>query len=365
MNSENATVAEVNTALVRILFSGIIGLLSNLTLRLCPFASWRELLMPIVGVVREELHACPIPARRDIRLRLRQSIRLLLILCTSLLPIPGVSQSPSRPSQAALLEVGTPGKLSAFVKTPAEIKVVSYNIRWRGGDDLRTLTQFLKDDPEIGDAVIIGLQEVDRNKKRTGNANTVKQIAEELGKHYAWAAPPSTEAGKEEETGVAILSNYALTDVQRIVLPHEGPSKRRRVAIGATVNIAEMPIRAYSVHSENRIPVNEKIDQMKAVLEDLAQRPKDMPAIILGDLNTWERSAVKKTSQLFLQENFNTPFANGSSTFMQRILLFPIRLKLDWIWLRGLEATSHGINKKIGLSDHWPLWTVVKVRRRR
>ena len=77
-----------------------------------------------------------------------------------------------------------------------------------------------------------------------------------------------------------------------------------------------------------------------------------MRAIILGDLNTWEPAAVKKTSQLFLSENFTTPFANGKSTFLRTVLLIPIRLKLDWIWLRGLEATSHGIDKKIGLSDH-------------
>ena len=106
--------------------------------------------------------------------------------------------------------------------------------------------------------------------------------------------------------------------------------------------------------------VDKKIEQTKAVLEDLARYPKHMRAIILGDLNTWEPSAVKKTSQLFVGEKFTTPFANGKSTFLRTVLVVPIKLKLDWIWLRGLEATSHGIDKKIGLSDHWPLWTVVR-----
>lgn len=276
----------------------------------------------------------------------------------------GFSQTAAKTPDSGLLEIGSASNLSHAPKGPAEFKIVSYNIRWRGGDELRKLTQFLKEDPEIGGAAIIGLQEVDRNKKRTGNTNTAKLIADELGKHYAWAAPPNPRSEEEEETGVAILSSYALTDVERIVLPHEGPGQRRRVAIGATVNIAGTPLRVYSVHSENRISVDEKIDQMKAVLQDLALRPKEMPAIILGDLNTWERSAVKKTSQLFSRENFTTPFANGPSTFLRTILVFPIRLKLDWIWLRGLEATSNGIDKKIGLSDHWPLWTLVRFRRR-
>lgn len=67
--------------------------------------------------------------------------------------------------------------------------MVSYNIRWRGGDELRKLVKFLKDDQEIGGAGIIGLQEVDRNKKRTQNVNTVKLIAEELGLHRMDCAP--------------------------------------------------------------------------------------------------------------------------------------------------------------------------------
>jgi endonuclease/exonuclease/phosphatase (EEP) superfamily protein YafD len=87
-----------------------------------------------------------------------------------------------------------------------------------------------------------------------------------------------------------------------------------------------------------------------------------MRAIILGDLNTWEPDAVKKTTELFVLDNFTTPFANGKSTFLRTVLLIPIRLKLDWIWLRGLEATNHGIDKKIGLSDHWPLWIVVSLK---
>ncbi len=143
----------------------------------------------------------------------------------------------------------------------------------------------------------------------------------------------------EEETGVAILSSYPLTDVRRIVLPHPGPGRRRRVAIGATVDIGGTPLRIYSVHSENRMSVDKKIEQTKAVLEDLARHPKHMRAIVLGDLNTWEPAVVKKTSQLFLSENFTTPFANGKSTFLQTVLLIPIKLKLDWIWLRG--AGSH------------------------
>ena len=87
-----------------------------------------------------------------------------------------------------------------------------------------------------------------------------------------------------------------------------------------------------------------------------------MPAIILGDLNTWERDAVDETSKLFPAENFSTPFDNDKSTFSTTILVVPIKFKLDWIWLRGLEATDHGIDKNIDLSDHWPLFVTVRIK---
>lgn len=287
---------------------------------------------------------------------------LFTVLCAVLFSSTIVFPQQRSNDGAELLEVGRAGALVSAPKALAEIKIVSYNIRWRGGDDLETLINLLRNDSEIAGASILGLQEVDRNKRRTKNINTVKAIAEKLGHHYAWAAPPTVKSGNEEETGVAILSSYPLMDVRRILLPNPGPGRRRRVAIGATIEIAGTPVRVYSVHSENRIPVDEKLEQTRAVLADLDTFPKHMRAIIMGDLNTWEPSSVKKTSELFRRESFTTPIANDKSTFLQTVLFVPIKFKLDWIWLRGLEATSHGIDKKVGLSDHWPLWVVVGVK---
>ena len=244
---------------------------------------------------------------------------------------------------------------------PAEIKVISYNIRWRSGDDLKNIVKLLKDDPEIGGATILCLQEVDRRKKRSGHTNTAKLIADELGMHYAWAAPPAPKPKDEEETGVAILSVYPLSDVRRIVLPHEGPGKRRRVALGATVEFEDRKWRVYSAHSETRISVDKKLEQFKAVLDDLARYPAEMPAIVTGDLNTWEPSADGKTIKFFTAAGLKTPFG-PEATFKRKVLLVPIELKLDWVWLRGVEATSFGIDRKIEISDHWPLWTNLKFR---
>ena len=265
------------------------------------------------------------------------------------------------PSDVPLLEEGKGTNVRKPTSAPQEIKVVSYNIRWRSGEDLKKIIKLLREDPEIGGGAILALQEVDRRKKRSGNKNTVKLIADELGLHYAWAAPPAPKPTDEEETGVALLSVYPLSEVRRIVLPHEGPNRRRRVAVGATVEVDNRQWRVYSAHAETRIPLDKKLEQFKAILQDLAQYPSTMPAIVMGDLNTWERGAGRKTIKLFADAGLKTPFGE-KPTFRQRVLLVPIELELDWVMLRGLEPASFGIDRQIEVSDHWPLWTNVKFK---
>jgi len=258
-----------------------------------------------------------------------------------------------------LLEAGRAATIRKYAPATNELKIVSYNIRWRGGDELKQLAKLLHDDKEIGGASILCLQEVDRKKKRTGNSNTARTLADALGMYYAWTAPPPAKNGDEEETGVAIMSVYPLTDIKRIVLPNAGPNQRRRVALGATIEIDGRKWRVYSAHAETRIPLDKKMEQYNAVLEDLARYPPDMPAIVMGDFNTWEPNADNKTIKLFTGAGLKTPFG-AQPTFRRRVLFVPIELRLDWVWLRGLEATRYGVDRQIEISDHWPLWTVVK-----
>jgi endonuclease/exonuclease/phosphatase family metal-dependent hydrolase len=264
----------------------------------------------------------------------------------------------TREHESPLLESGKHGKLRPGMTS--EIKVVSYNIRYRSGTELNKLVKLLREDAEIGNATVIGLQEVDRRKKRSGHANTAKIMAEALELNYAWAAPPTAKANQEEETGVAILSMYPLSDVRRIVLPHKGPDERRRVGLGATVHISNTAVRVYSLHGETRISVDKRLEQMDAVLQDLKGFPADMPAIVVGDFNTWQPSADRKTIKLFSDAGLHTPFG-GQATFRARALFIPIEMKLDWIWFRRVQVLSYGIDRKIGLSDHWPLWVNVKL----
>ncbi len=293
--------------------------------------------------------------------RLRTAVALTFFLLAlsapGLLPPGGRARAHEDAKEPSLLEVGGDVKPDKTPAAPSELKVVSYNIRYRVGDDLKQLIKLLKEDPEIGGAHVIGLQEVDRNKRRTGNVNTARQIAEGLGMSYAWAAPPDTDKDGEEETGCAVLSVFPLTDAARIVLTHEGPDGRRRVAVGATVRVGATNVRVYSVHAETRMPVAKKVEHWHAVLDDLQLHTDSAGAIILGDFNTIKGKDVKAARRLFEREGFSAPHPDGAKTWRT----FVFKLKLDWLWLRGLEARTSGIDKKVELSDHWPLWATVRL----
>jgi endonuclease/exonuclease/phosphatase family metal-dependent hydrolase len=266
---------------------------------------------------------------------------------------------------ARLVESGSFSKEKVGgANAPAEIRVVSYNMRWRGGEELRAITRLLREDRLIGRADVVGLQEVDRARRRSGNIDAARQMAEELGWNYAWAAAPAEaakhddrEAG-EDETGVAILSPHPLTEITRIVLPNPGPDCHRRAAVGATVRVGQTPVRVYSVHAETRIPVEQKVEQWRAVLDDLKSHPEARRVVVVGDFNTIKGKDVTAARKLFTDSGFTTPFADDDTTWSS----FVVELKLDWMWLRGLEPTDHGVRRTVTYSDHYPLWLTARIQ---
>ena len=297
--------------------------------------------------------------KRNDKLMLLRSI-LLSFLMIALSFLVTLAQKPSTNSKDQLLEIGHATRISAPPTDATEIKIVSYNIRWRSGKELEQIIDWLKGKGAL--PTLVGLQEVDRAKQRSGQTNNARILAESLGMYYAWAAPPLPKDSreKEQETGVELLSPYPLTDVTRIVLPHAGPGGRWRVALRATIKIGKTALRVYSVHSETRIPVSQKLDQLRAVLDDLARFPKTMPAIVLGDFNSWELPTIEGIRKLFEGSGFATPFSDDAPTFSRKAVVFEVELKLDWIWLRGLTAEGFGIDRRLTVSDHYPLWALVK-----
>lgn len=232
---------------------------------------------------------------------------------------------------------------------PAEFRILTYNLHGPPNDRMDDLVEALMNDRVLKEATILGLQEVNRHHRKTGYRDVASELANTLGLYYAFAVENPYKKGGGER-GLAILSRFPMSQVERIALPHAGPGGRRRVALGATVHLGPNRLRVYSIHLESRIANRKHADQLTTVLTD-ANRYRELPTVILGDFNTvYFRS--EQTFALLRASDFQTKPYEGAS--FRKVLL--LRKKLDWIWGRNLEILESGVQGQIEASDHRPVW---------
>jgi endonuclease/exonuclease/phosphatase family metal-dependent hydrolase len=245
-----------------------------------------------------------------------------------------------------------------FVRTPppsvpTEFRILTYNLHGPPNDRMYDLVGALTNDKILKEAAILGLQEVNRHHRKTGYRDVACELAKILGLYYAFAVENPYKKGGGER-GLAILSCFPMSQVERIPLPHAGPGGRRRIALGATVHLGPNRLRVYSIHLETRIANRKHADQLTTVITD-ANRYRDLPAVILGDFNTvYFRS--EQTFSLLKASKFQTKLYEGPS-FRKALL---IRKKLDWIWGRNIEVLESGVQEQIEASDHRPVWAQIR-----
>jgi len=167
---------------------------------------------------------------------------------------------------------------------PAELRILTYNLHGPPNDRMDDLAEALMNDQVLKEATILGLQEVNRHHRQTGYRDVASELANTLGLYYAFAVENPYKKGGGER-GLAILSRFPMSQVERIALPHAGPGGRRRIALGTTLHLGEDRLRVYSIHLETRIANRKHADQLTTVLTD-ANRYRELPTVILGDFNT-------------------------------------------------------------------------------
>ena len=253
------------------------------------------------------------------------------------------------PGQTALLESGSfatgDGPLSS------QLRVVSYNVHGPFTDRFEAVATALEGHPNLSDAALFALQEVNRNRAESGQRDVARDLARRLGMHYLYAVELQYEDG-DGERGLALLSPYPMSDPVRIVLPVEGPRGRRRIALGATIHLGTMAVRIYNLHLETRISSNKRRSQVEAILQQ-AEQFSHLPTIILGDFNTFPPGSRKMMFEVMENAGFSCPMRADKPTFHVKLFL---RLKLDWIWLRGITPTEADVEGQVKASDHRPLW---------
>lgn len=220
---------------------------------------------------------------------------------------------------------------------------------------------------------ILALQEADKGTARAGGHDVARELAEQLDMswvHVGAGIPRGIEPAprqwwlnfeeqiginEEGDTGVAMLSHVALTDVSRIDLPwHECPW-RPRLAMAATVKVRSQNLRLINAHVDPHAAVGGQLEQLQVLLDHANQF--NGPCLVLGDFNTLTRRKALETRKFFESHGFVTPFPTGIPTWRG----FGLRLHADWIFARGVEIRRWGIARPLDVSDHWPIWAEVRM----
>jgi endonuclease/exonuclease/phosphatase family metal-dependent hydrolase len=239
-------------------------------------------------------------------------------------------------------------------KQPCSARIMSINIANKTdarqiADEIRQRTGGVPD--------LLLMQEVP--KKKGAPTSIAEDIAHLLDLQVVFAAPKPGPTS----VGVAILSRWPLSNARSYKVPrfYKLLKFRPRIALAVTAHSPAGPIRIWTTHLDTRINVEERLNQLRPILEDA--RSHVGPAIIGGDLNTlsmgWLLHSVpypsgdihaRAVTALMRTYGFETPFKTGQPTFDR------FGLQLDWVFLRDLEAGPIGI-EPLAFSDHHAIWT--------
>ncbi|MEZ5361394.1 MAG: endonuclease/exonuclease/phosphatase family protein [Bryobacterales bacterium] len=252
-------------------------------------------------VEQREERATPDEIRRIIREELRPHFRELATLGST----PELLASPIyqrlRPRADVALntpEVGAFGPDAAPEK--ASYRLVAWNLE--RGIHCDAQLEALRMHPHMRDADVLLLTETDVGMARSGNRNIARELAEQLGMHYAFSpcylnlakgSGVEYDVTGENDLGLhgnAILSRYPLRNVRPVALKNgkdkmKGREKRlgRQTAVVAEVELPQGAVSFASVHLDANSSQPHRRDQMRDVLDGIGP---DKPAVVGGDWNT-------------------------------------------------------------------------------
>jgi endonuclease/exonuclease/phosphatase family metal-dependent hydrolase len=234
------------------------------------------------------------------------------------------------------------------------LRVVTFNVHY--GADVPALVRTVRENRRLRAADVLLLQEIEQHPGDDRPA----VLAEALGLNLVYA--PARAAGNGTH-GLAILSRLPLHDLEVVGLHRYDLvySTRRRIALGATVDVDGRPLRIFNVHLDTRLAPQERMDQ----LEPIATRASESPrAIVGGDVNTINCvAALLPALPIPLPGNEQGPIldafmhARGFASPLESVgATGPLGMRLDALYVKGVRVAGAGKVDTGSVSDHLPLW---------
>jgi endonuclease/exonuclease/phosphatase family metal-dependent hydrolase len=186
---------------------------------------------------------------------------------------------------------------------PARLMVVQWNVEH--GNRFEQVLAALRDHPQLQDADLLLLQEVDLGMARSGNRDVAQELGRGLYRHAVWAplflettvgrhADIELAGGRENLEGLfglAILSRWPIGEAQIVELPSPGAIQYdtermfgRHIALVAAIERPQAPFVAVSVHLEVHRSRAHRMRQMQTLTAALAR--EHHPVVLGGDFNS-------------------------------------------------------------------------------
>lgn len=235
------------------------------------------------------------------------------------------------------------------------LRVMTYNTHHCIGIDGKCRPQRIADVISIAAADIIALQEMDVNRRRSGEQDQTALIAGQLGMNHCFFPVWSSET---EQYGLSIVSRFPMSVVrQELLTDSDHRSKREtRGAMWVSIETDAGPVHLVNTHLG--LTKGERSKQVDELLSErwLSDLPTREPIIIAGDLNAGPKSqAMKRLTKLLhcaqtLAEN-HQPQKTFASVFpLRRIdhILVSHHLRVDGVTVLKTHTTAVA-------SDHLPV----------
>jgi endonuclease/exonuclease/phosphatase family metal-dependent hydrolase len=232
---------------------------------------------------------------------------------------------------------------------PVDLSILSYNIHHGEGRDGCVNLQRLADIITSRSPDLVALQEVDRNKKRTGYVNQVAELSVRTGMEAAFSV--SIDSGKSGQYGNMVLSRFPILHSETYPLPGEPRSLLEiHVEIANSANYAES-ILFYSTHLDlEQKPRLQSVQKIRRIVTSFPGRP----VILAGDLNAEPNSPAILQLLMFMASAtagkvLETCANDGSGKNAQQIDYILYRPAFRW------QVLETEVLDEPTASDHFPL----------
>lgn len=233
---------------------------------------------------------------------------------------------------------------------PADLSVLTFNIHG-GLDHTGYQLERIAQEIEAWDADVVLLQEVDRNRERTGFTDQPSWLAVRLGLHVVFGSnvvrPPAAAGQRQQEYGTAILSRLPILSWSNQMLPNQ-PGLEPRGLLRASIRLDGQRLDIYNTHLQHTRG-NIRILQMRAIRALMVVDGR--PRLLGGDFNADPSTPAYRIATRFLSDPWPRVGSGPGLTVPPNVP----RRRIDYVLYDGPFTPTSAEVLRSSVSDHLAL----------